>query len=83
MPIEDVRHFAKSQNLPMTAVCCNPHYDEAKGRVTKGDTIPFAGWTKAGRFELKNTKRTPNVDSEAYFWLLNIKKAGFYVVRMT
>ena len=80
MPFEDVRHFAKSQNLPMTAICCNPHYDEAKGRVTKGDTVPFAGWTKAGRFELKNTKTTPNVNLNAYFWLLNIKKAGFYVI---
>ena len=80
MPIGDVLHFAKSQNIPMTAVCCNPHYDESKGRVTKGATIPFKDWTNKSRFELKNTKTTPNVNSDAYFWLLNIKKIGFYVI---
>lgn len=80
MPIADVLHFAKSQNIPMTAVCCNPHYDETKGRVTKGSTIPFKDWSSKSRFELKNTKTTPNIETPAYFWMLNIKKAGFYVI---
>lgn len=80
MPIADVIHFAKSQNIPMTAAACHPAYDNAKGRVTKGATVPFAGWTSKNRFELKHTKITPNVDVPAYFWMLNIKKVGFYVI---
>jgi len=80
MPIADVIHFAKSQNIPMTAVACNPSYDNTKGRVSKGATVPFAGWTSKSRFELKNIKATPNVNVDPYFWMLSIKKAGFYVI---
>ena len=64
----------------MTAVKCNPHYDEKKGRVTKGNGICHSGWKEKGRFELKHTKITPNTDDKATMWMMSLKSAKMYVI---
>lgn len=80
MPIADIKEFCKNNNVPMTAVKCNPHYDEKKGRVTKGNGICHSGWKEKGRFEVKNTKTTPGTDDKATMWMMSLKTAKMYVI---
>lgn len=74
-----VCEFAKKNNIPLTAVKCNPHFDDAKNRVAKGDAIPHAGWKTKGRFEPGKANKT-NDGGFPTMWFLDLKKAGFFVI---
>jgi hypothetical protein len=82
MPIADVLDYAKSHNVPMSAVKCNPAFDTKKGRVSKGNSFAVKGWKDKGRYEPKNIKNTPHINGteNARFWFFNLKKAGMYVL---
>ena len=80
MPIADIKDFAKTHNIPLSAVKCSPKFDTTKGRVSKGDAICHKGWKEKGRFEVGKSKKTPFDESEAYMWMLNLSKAGLYVI---
>lgn len=74
-----VCEFAKKNSVPLTAVKCNPHFDDAKNRVAKGDAIPHAGWKTKGRFEPGKANKT-NDGGFPTMWFLDLKKAGFFVI---
>ena len=77
MTITDVKDYAKTHNVPMTAVKCSPMYDESKQRVSKGTAICNKGWKDKGRYELCKTKLE---NEEATMWMMQISKAKLYVV---
>lgn len=79
MPIHDVLAFAKEHDVPMSAIKCNPLYDEKKGRVSKGRPVPHVGWNKKKRWEAKNAKKTIT-DEVPTMWFFDLKKAGMYVI---
>ncbi len=79
MPFADVREYCKLNNIPLSAVKCTPHYDEKKGRVSKGNAICHKGWKDKGRFE--NNKTTTSIDgSPSAIWMMSLKKAGMFVI---
>ena len=77
MPIADVKDYAKTHNVPLTAVRCSPMYDETKQRVSKGNAICNKGWKDKGRYELCKTKLE---NEEATMWMMHLSKTGLYVV---
>lgn len=80
MPIGDILYFAKTQNIPLSAVKCSPHFDTTKERVSKGNAMCHLGWKDKGRWESGKAKKTPFDDSDAYMWMLNLSKVGYYVI---
>jgi hypothetical protein len=77
MPIADIKDYAKTHNVPLTAVKCSPMYDENKQRVSKGNAICNKGWKDKGRYELCKTKLE---NEEAAMWMMQLSKTGLYVV---
>jgi hypothetical protein len=79
MPFADIREYCKVNNIPLTAVKCNPSYDEKKCRVSKGSSMCHKGWKDKGRFEYNKTTTSPD-DTPSTMWMMSLKKAGMYVI---
>jgi len=73
--IASIFRYAKDNDIPMTSITFNPYFDEKKGRVIKGSCLSHAGWNKKKTY---CKKLVSDVDSRA--WMIDLKKAGFYVI---
>lgn len=80
MTIADIKEYCKTQNVPLTAVLCTPHFDEKKKRITKGEAICHSGWKDKNRFESGKVKITPRSDQPATIWMMSLKKSQMYVI---
>lgn len=84
-----IQEFCRSNNIQLTAVRLSPHYDEKKGRISKGGAVSYPKWKDKGRYEDKHVRFTPLTKEErendevakpAQAWLMYIKKAGLFVI---
>lgn len=73
--VASVFNYAKDYDIPMTTITFTPHFDEKKGRVVKGDCLAHSGWNKKKIF---CKKLVSDINSRA--WMIDLKKAGFYVI---
>jgi len=80
MTIADIKEYCKTENVPLTAVLCSPHFDEKKKRITKGEAICHSGWKDKNRFESGKVKTTPRSDQPATVWMMSLKKSQMYVI---
>jgi len=71
--------FAKANGIPMTAVMCNPRFDEKKNRVIKGETIPHKSWKLSGQFEADKMKSLA-FGGIATAFMMDLRKANMYVL---
>lgn len=76
----DVLTFAKTHNLPLSAIQLKPEFNTKKNRVSKGEALPHFGWKDKGRFEPKSINKTPVDNSSPYAYLMAIKKQGIIVI---
>jgi hypothetical protein len=78
--IFQIKEFCKSNNIPITAVKCSPHYDEKKGRVSKGSSICNKDWKTKGRFELNKFNTEPHTDNKPTMWIMSLKHCKMFVI---
>jgi len=78
MTIQDIKTFCKASGTPLTAVKCNPSYNEKKGRVTKGDIKVYIGWKDKNRYDASKTAKTPFETNNATMMLIHLKPLKLY-----
>jgi len=78
MTIQDIKTFCKTSGTPLTAVKCNPSYNEKKGRVTKGELKTYAGWKDKIKYDATKTNKTPFESTNATMLLINLKPLKLY-----
>jgi hypothetical protein len=77
--MENIFQFAKESGTMMTALLLNPHYNDNKGRVTKGESKGHFQWNKTKWIE-KNVRITPTTNAIPTAWMIYLKKIGMYVI---
>lgn len=77
-------NYAKQHDIPLSGIVCHPIYDEKKGRVTKGKSIPHREWNKINASRKKRYIQS-RVDktilgSIAKAWYIDLRSAGMYII---
>ena len=84
-----IQEFCRYNNIQLTAVRFTPHYDEKKGRVSKGEAVSHPKWKDKGRYEDKHVRFTPmtkegrendEAAKPAQAWMMYIKKVKMFVI---